>query len=108
MFQVDVRSDVADPVERIGFKDSVAEGIGPNPADYGEDIVYRFWGQALLEQLRLKQLDVAFADVDDPALAELVVDVHRLAHVVDHGARGFECALNLQPPVYTFFHCALE
>ncbi len=54
MLQVDVRSDIADPIKRVGFQNAVAEGVSPDPADDGENVVHCFRGQPLLQQLRLK------------------------------------------------------
>lgn len=66
MLQVHVRPYVTDPVERVGLQDAIAEGVGPNSTNDGENVVYCLRGQALLEQLCLKQLDIALADVDKP------------------------------------------
>lgn len=43
-------------------------------------------GQALLQQLSLKQLDVALADVDDSTLTEFLLNLYSFADVVDDGA----------------------
>ena len=107
MLQVHVRPYVTDPVERVGLQDAIAEGVGPNSTNDGENVVYCLRGQALLEQLCLKQLDIALADVDNPTLAEFFFNVHSLAHVVDDGARRFERTLNLQPSLNAFLYGSL-
>ena len=70
MLQIYVRSDVTDPVERVGLQNAVAEGIRPHSANDVENVIHCLRGQDLLEQLCLKQLNVALADVDDPTLTE--------------------------------------
>ncbi|MNI74298.1 hypothetical protein D3C73_1303760 [compost metagenome] len=107
MLQVDVSSDVTDSIKRIGFEDAVAKGISPDPTDDGKNVIHSLRSQTLFEQLRLEQLDIALADVYDPALTEFFLDVHSLADVINDGTGSFERALNLKPAVNAFLHGAL-
>ena len=44
VLKVDVRTDVADSVQWVGFQDAVTEGVSPDASDDGEDVVYCLWG----------------------------------------------------------------
>ncbi|MCY1439392.1 hypothetical protein D9M71_556260 [compost metagenome] len=94
--------DVLDPVQRIGFQNAVAIGVRPDSAHHGEDIVDRLGRQARLEQLRLKQFQVALADVQDAAGACPAQDVIGLVPVVAAGAAGLLGGLHLHPAFDAF------
>lgn len=47
MLQVEVRSEVNDPIERVSFQDVVGEGISPDPANEGEKCRSLYSGPSL-------------------------------------------------------------